>query len=171
MKRIKMGLFLFLLAGIFFIYDGCNSNSNPLSAARNIIGTWTMSTPATVNIKTDFCDFSTMKLMVTQKWNIVFVITSGADENHVNVEMTFATSNSTIVDDCGGMGTGVVPEVSPQFLTGVISSTTLTLWNGTMQFGKFDFISNSMQGTINYTWTSGWSQQVYTDTNAVILRK
>jgi len=170
MKIIKTGLILLSLVGIFFITDGCNSSSNTLSAARNISGTWTMLTPVTVNISNDYLTGDTT-LKVTQKWDIVFVITSGADENHVNVTMTFAVSNSTIIDNNGGLGTGVIPEVSPQYLTGVISSTTLTLYSGTKQFGKFDFISNSMQGTIDYTWTSVWSQREYTDTNAVILRK
>jgi hypothetical protein len=170
-KRMQVGLILFSLAGIVLFNNGCSSKSNPLSAARNIIGTWEMSTPVTVNIATNFCDFVTMQLRVTEKWDIVFVITSGTDENHVNVKMTFAISNSTIVDNCGGLGTGAIPEVSPMFLTGVISSTTLTLYNGSTQFGEFEFISNSMQGTIDYTWTSGWSQRIYTDTNAVILRK
>lgn|GEM_PF-1258358 len=150
---------------------GSNAAAVPLSPARNLAGTWKTTVPVRVNYKTDFCTFGVLQDVSWVPWAVTFVITPGADDNHVIVDMSFQTGTTTIVNDCGGSGTGAVPEVSPMFLTGAISSTNLVLYNGTTQVGNFNFTTDNLTGTFDYTWSMVYTQEEYTATNGFILTR
>ena len=48
-----------LIFGILLIaFSGCEKD-NPLTPARNMVGTWKTITPAKFTYKTDYCDFQT----------------------------------------------------------------------------------------------------------------
>lgn len=160
-----------VLLGTALVAAGCGSDSDgggPLSPARNIAGTWKATAPATVSIETDFCT-ADLSLMVTQNWTVTLEITPGDDDNAVDVQMSFVTSDSQIVSSCGG--TGVVPEVSPMFLTGNVSGTRLELKSGTTPVGTFNFTTDQMTGTLDYSWCIVFCQREYSAPNAVILRR
>jgi hypothetical protein len=142
--------------------------STPLSAARNLVGTWKTSFPTTVYYDTDWCSYDPA-LVASQPWNFTFVITAGQDDNHVNVEMSFGTGAFTVINGCPG--TGIIPEVSPLRFTGTISSSRLLLTSGTQVVGEFNFTSDILTGTFDYTWSAVYSQREYTATNTLILRR
>lgn len=158
-----------VVAVILVLVSGCGgSESGPLSPARNLEGTWKMEFPVTVSFDTDFCT-PTPTLVATQDWNVTWVVTPGLDDNSVFVEMRFATSNSRIVAGCPG--TGVVPEVSPMFLRGNVSGTTLTLRYGSDLVGTFTFTDWNMQGDLDYSFCLLYCQREYTTGRTFILRK
>jgi len=138
----------------------------PLSAARNLAGTWKTAFPVKVYFKTDWCT-DAPRLVASQPWNVTFVITQGQDQNHVDVEMDFTSSGFTVINGCPD--TGIVPEVSPMFYTGLISSSKLLLSKGTMVVGEFNFTTDILTGTFDYAWSSIYSQEEYTATNALTL--
>jgi hypothetical protein len=160
-RALAVSTLLFLTAAC-----GGSEASGPLSPARNLAGTWKTSIPATVYFDTDFCT-DPASLAVTQDWAVTWVITPGATDNAVNVQMTFATSNTQRINGCPG--TGVVPEVSPMFLTGNVSSTTLTLTNGSDPFGTFTFTTDILQGNMDYEWCMVYCQREYTQNRSLIL--
>jgi hypothetical protein len=144
-----------------------------LSAARNLVGTWKAMAPTTVSFSTDSCVNAptAMTLAGTQPWTPTFIITSGADDNHVYVQMSFVSGAYTQADANACSSPIIVPEVSPMFLTGVISSTQLTLYNGSTPAGVFNFTTDILTGTFDYTWTAVYSQREYTATNTMILTR
>jgi hypothetical protein len=161
MTRALAVSFLLLIAAC-----GGSEASGPLSPARNLSGTWKTVAPARVNFDTDFCT-DPASLMATQDWAVTWVITPGATDNAVNVQMSFAASNTQRIDGCPG--TGVVPEVSPMFLTGNISAATLTLRNGSDPFGTFTFTTDNLQGDMDYEWCMVYCQREYTQSRTFIL--
>lgn len=147
--------------------DGDSGAGNNLTPARKLVGTWKAPLPVKVNFETDFCDFGTLSLVLTQMWDITFVITEGIDENHVDVKMTFIPSNTTIVGGCSG--TGVVPEVSPMYLKGTISSSRMDVAYGSTPAGVFNFTTDILTGTFDFTWSGVYDQREYTATNGLTL--
>ncbi|HET8722749.1 MAG TPA: hypothetical protein VFM53_01005 [Anaeromyxobacteraceae bacterium] len=148
---------------------GCGgSDTGPLSPARNLAGTWKMDVPVTVYFDTDFCT-PAPSLVASQAWNATWVITPGLDDNTVYIQMTFSTSNSQILHGCPG--TGVVPEVSPMFLTGNVSAATLTVRNGNDPVGTFTFTDWNLQGDFDYSFCLLYCQREYTQNRSFILRK
>lgn len=145
---------------------GGGSDSGPLSPARDLPGTWKTTFPATVYFATEWCE-PTLSLVASQDWDVTWVITPGANDNTVNIQMTFATSNFQVLAGCPD--TGVVPEVSPMFLTGNVSGTRLTLKHGTEVLGDFDFTSYNIQGDFDYTWCAFDCQREYTTNRSLIL--
>lgn len=149
------------------------SPSGTLPPARNLLGTWKAAAPTTVTFSTDSCGnaLNTMTLAGTQPWMVTFVITAGSDENHVFVQMSFTKGAVTPVAVSACASPILVPEVSPMFLTGVISSTRLTLYSGNTSAGVFTFTTDTLTGTFDYTWTGIYSQREYTAANGMILTK
>ena len=143
--------------------DGAN-----LSPARNLVGTWKTPFPVTVYFKTDWCGSST-SLVASQSWNVTWVITPGADDNTVNIQMNFTASNFQNIAGCPD--TGVVPEVSPLFLTGTVSSAALSLKNGSQAAGDFTFTSDNLQGNFDYPWCAAYCQEEYTQNREFILAR
>lgn len=150
---------------------GADSTSNtPLTPARNLAGTWKTSVPVRVNFQTDFCNFGTLENVEWQNWTVTFVITPGAGDNDVWVDMSFQTGSFTpITHSCPY--TGAYSEPSPMTLTGTISSTNLLLYKGTDQVGNFNFTTDILTGTFDYTYHGVYDQREYTATNAFILMK
>lgn len=138
----------------------------PLTAARSLVGTWKTAFPVTVYFKTDWCGRG-LSLVASQPWNVTFTVTRGQDDNHVSVDMDFTTSAFTTINGCPG--TGIVPEVPPLTFAGLISSSNLVLSRGTKVVGEFNFTTDILTGTFDYTWTAVYSQEEYTATNALIL--
>ena len=158
-----------VLLGVTLVAAGCGGEAGgPLSPARSLIGTWKASAPATVNFETDFCT-ADLSLVASQGWTVSLEVTAGADENSVNVQMTFAAANSQIISGCPG--TGVVPEVSPMFLTGNVSGTRLDVKSGATPVGSFVFTTDHMTGTLDYSWCIAFCQREYTAANAIVLRR
>jgi hypothetical protein len=145
------------------------TDSGPLSPARNLSGTWKTVAPARVYFDTDFCTYpDPAALGVTQDWAVTWVITPGATDNAVNVQMSFGASNTQRILTCSG-GTGVVPEVSPMSLTGNVSSTTLTLFQNGDPFGTFTFTTDNLQGDMDWEWCMVYCQRDYTQNRSFIL--
>ena len=141
--------------------------------ARTLIGTWKAASPTTVTFSTDSCGnvLNTMTLAGTQPWMVTFVITAGSDESHVYVQMAFTKGTITPVAASACSSPILVPEVSPMFLTGVISATRLTLYSGNTSAGVFNFTTDSLTGTFDYTWTGIYSQREYTALNGMALTR
>jgi hypothetical protein len=146
---------------------GCGgSESGPLTPARNLVGTWRTAIPPTVYFDTDFCS-SSLSLVGSQTWDVTWVVTPGADDNTVNVEMGFGASNWRQIAGCPG--SGVVPEVSPISFTGNVSSSSLTLRSGTDPAGTFAFTTDVIQGDLDTTWCMAYCQREYTTDRTLIL--
>ena len=172
MRFSKVCGHLFSIAFILHLSacGGGGGSGTPLSPARNLVGTWKTAFPVTVNFNTDWCNSGTLSLVATQPWNITFVITTGQDDNHVNVEMDFTTGNFTNVGGCPD--TGVVSEPSPMFLTGAVSSSNLVLTNGQgTNVANLNFTTDIMTGTYDYTYTLAYSQEEYTQPNGLTLTR
>ena len=147
---------------------GGGSSDGALSAARDLAGTWKTNLPVSVYFKTDWCT-PAPSLVASQDWNVTWVITPGVDDNTVNVQMNFSTSNFQLIAGCPD--TGVTPEVSPMFLTGTISSSRLTLKMGSQVVGNFTFTNNIMQGDLDYLWCAAFCQVEYTQNRELILTR
>ena len=147
---------------------GGGGNDGALSAARDLAGTWKTKLPVKMYFKTDWCT-PAPALVASQDWNITWTVTPGADENTVDVQMGFSASNFQAISGCPD--TGVVPEVSPLFLTGTVSSSRLTLKMGSEVLGDFTFTNNIMQGDFNYLWCAAFCQVEYTQNRELILTR
>ena len=156
-----------LLAG--GLLSGCSKDDgvSGLTPARNIVGTWKTTFPVKHFIKTDYCSVS-LKDVATQDRMVTFVITE-AGEATVNIQWTYTGSNYTVTDpQCNP--TGYVPDVSPMFLKGTISSTQLTVTESSGRtLGTFNFTTDLMQGTWDDEWCLAYCQEVYTGTNTLKL--
>jgi hypothetical protein len=144
------------------------TDPGPLSPARQLAGTWKTSLPVTVYFDTDFCT-PTPSLVASQQWAVTWIVTPGADDNTVGVRMEFTASGSQVIAGCPG--TGVVPEVSPLFLTGNVSAAELTLRKGADVVGTFTFTSDVVQGDLDYAWCLAYCQTEYTRNRELILRR
>lgn len=169
-KRLKH-LTLAIASVCLLLLYGCGGGGDdgPLSPARQLAGTWKTSIPVNVKFDTEWCNSPAMALAESQDWDVTWVVTAGATENQVNVAMTFARSNRKTIAGCPD--TGVVPEVSPMFLTGNISAATLTLKNAGVPAGTFTFTTDIMQGDFDYKWCAVYCQREYTTNRTFILRR
>src|SRR3989304_8757009 len=68
-------------------------NPTPLTPARNLEGTWKTTFPVTFYIKTDF-ETGELQDVGSEYRTMTWIITGTSDEHVVNVEVSFATSNS-----------------------------------------------------------------------------
>jgi hypothetical protein len=146
------------------------STVNPsLSPARNLVGTWETSLPVKFYIKTDFVS-GILEDVGSQNRSMTWIITSTDNENVVNVEAQFSTSNTQLVD-----GSGYTPDASPMFLQGTISGLTLTLYasdtSADRVVGTFEFTSDIINGTWDDQWSLAYEQEVYTSVNGLTLSR
>jgi hypothetical protein len=112
-----------------------------------------------------------MTLAGTQPWTVTWVITPGADENHVYIQMTFTKGTFAPVTSTACTSPILVPEVSPMYLTGIISSTRMNLYYGTVPAGTFNFTTDILTGTFDYTYSGVYLQREYSATNGMILSR
>ena len=80
-----------------------NPTTNPttspnLSPARDLIGTWETSFATKFYIKTDFATGS-LQDVGSEDRTMTWIITSTSDENIVNVEVHFSTSNQQLTSE------------------------------------------------------------------------
>lgn len=141
---------LSLLALAFItLSSGCDKEDTPdLTPAREIVGTWRMAFPVKFYYETDWCDHSTMQLMLTEMHLVTWVITedsSDPDGNSVKITMNWEESDLEYIQLCMDQ-TGITPDVRPMFLTGTISGAYLTVKKGTNVFGEFSFTTSNMEG-------------------------
>ena len=138
-----------------------------LSPARNIEGTWQTPFPVTFLIKTDFCS-DNLELVASEEREVTMIITERSDYT-VNIELRYTSSNFTVLDSqCDP--TGYVPDISPMYLKGIISSTQLTVMNSEGRvLGIFQFTTDLMEGTWSDLWCAIFCQNVYTEDNQLKL--
>lgn len=144
---------------------GCTSSddSSLLTPARELEGEWSTEFPVTFHIMTDFSSFELVDVGSEDRL-MSFVITTTSDPNVVGVEVSFSSSNRSLI-----VGSGYTPDVSPMFLEGVINGSELTLLSGERVIGVFSFTSDLMMGTWFDSWELAYAQEVYTDVNALKL--
>ena len=142
-----------------------------LTPARNLEGTWKTAFAVKFYIKTDF-ETGELQDVGSEDRTMTWIITGTSKENVVNVEVSFAISNRQLAS-----GSGYVPDVSPNFYTGTISGTRLTLTTGGSTFeeshsvGEFSFTTDIITGTWNDQWSLAYGQEVYTTTNSLTLTR
>ena len=101
--------------------------------------------------------------------DVTWIITAKS-ENEVEIEQRFAYSNRTLIPN-----SGYTPDVSPNWFTGVISSSSLTvierggLFSDDRVVGEFDFTTDNIAGTWDDLWELAYAQEVYTDVKDLIL--
>jgi hypothetical protein len=123
-------------------------------------------------IKTDFETFGELQDVGSENRTMTLTITRTNDENVVDVEVQFTTSNRQLE-----AGSGYTPDVSPMFLMGSISGSRLTLTTGgstlsdSSVIGEFSFTTDILTGTWDDHWSMAYEQQVYTATNSLVLMK
>ncbi|MHB8839612.1 MAG: hypothetical protein ACYC7F_11780 [Gemmatimonadaceae bacterium] len=148
------------------------TSNTPLTPARNLKGTWKTTFPVRMYYQTDFCR-GTKETVGTADWNVTFVITTTADPNVVNVDMSATSSNFQRVNSsCGTGSTGYIPSVWPATLRGSISSTALVAtkaaWGMTYDGS---FTTDLMMGTWNHWECIIYCFGEYTETNQLKLMK
>jgi hypothetical protein len=148
-------------------YEQTTPDSTSLTPARSLEGTWRTTFAVKFYIKTDFETFGELQDVGSEDRTMTWVITATSDENVVDVEVSFTSSNTQLVS-----GSGYTPDVSPMFLSGTISSSRLTLTSSDSRvIGEFSFTTDIMTGTWNDHWSMAYEQQVYTTTNSLVLMK
>ncbi len=120
----------------------------------------------TFRIQTDFRNWPELEEVGSEERMVTWVVTRGSSENTVRIEQRFTVSSRQLVS-----GSGYVPDVSPSFFTGIVSGSRLTVMSGSRIVGEFSFTSDLIQGTWDDSWSMGYTQRVYTDTNALILNR
>ena len=98
----------------------------PLSAARQLEGTWKTPAPVSFYYQTNFCS-NTKQTVASALWNVTWTITAVAGfSNVLDVTMTFSRGSSTSLQStCGNGGNGWVPLVSPTFFRMTVSSSSI----------------------------------------------
>ena len=158
---------MFYYLGVFDEFqalDDSTPEATPLTPARNLEGTWKTTFPVKFYIKTDFETFGELEDVGSESRTMTWVITAASDENTVNVEASFTSSDRQLV-----AGSGYTPDVSPMFLEGVISGTRLTLKTGDRTICECNFTTDIITATWSDHWSMVYEQEVYTGTNSLVL--
>ena len=158
---------MFYYLGVFDEFqalDDSTPEATPLTPARNLEGTWKTTFPVKFYIKTDFETFGELEDVGSESRTMTWVITAASDENTVNVEASFTSSDRQLV-----AGSGYTPDVSPMFLEGVISGTRLTLKTGDRTICECNFTTDIITATWSDHWRLVYEQEVYTGTNSLVL--
>ena len=167
--------FTVTIASLYYlgVFDEFQALSpTPLTPARNLEGTWKTTFAVKFYIKTDFDTFGELQDVGSENRIMTWIITATSDENVVDVEVYFTVSNRQLVT-----GSGYTPDVSPMFLKGTISGKRLTLKTGGSQLsesrtvGEFSFTTDIITGTWSDHWSMVYEQEVYTQTNTLILTR
>ncbi len=131
--------------------------------AGNISGTWTGT--ADFNIATDANTFDgTLEYFGYETREVTWVITS--QSSGFEIEYTYDLISRDLQD-----GSMYVPDVTPTYLTGTLSGSTLTVEMDGRVVGTFAVDGNTMTGTWDDEWAMLYAQRVYTDANSLVLTK
>lgn len=156
MKRcLKIACVMSLAIVLTVVCSGCPFS---LSAARKLEGTWNTPMAVKFNIKTDFRTGGLE--YVGYEYRMVEWKITERTENIVDIEQNFTITQRSLAAN-----SGYVPDVSPNFYTGYVSSTELIVktGNGTA-VGEFTFTEDNLEGTWSDYWAMVYAQVVYTDT-------
>jgi len=171
-QKFLVPLFLILaMVTIYFALEHIPFDSE-LSPARKLEGTWKTPFAVKFYFKNDF-DTGEYQDVGSQDRMITWIITATSDENIVDIEMRFNSSNTQITSS------GWIPDVSPMYYQGLISSSHLTLLGYNVDTGKhdiivgeFDFTAYFIEGTWNEYWELlGFKFGEYTESKALKLNK
>ncbi|MEO0288526.1 MAG: hypothetical protein ABIN00_02710 [candidate division WOR-3 bacterium] len=144
---------------LFFLFSTCTL----LSPVRDIIGIWETTYPVKVYYETDYNNFTgTLEPVAYEYWDIEMKISQTFSSNEVDIEWKYTRSGFTpLVDE-----TGVVPEPSPIHLTGTINGTRIYLSKyDDPAFGELNYLTDLMEGFIDYLYTGVYSQRIYCNPN------
>jgi len=151
-----------LSIALVLLISGCATSE--LSPARDLTGTWKTAFPVNFYIKTDFLT-GNLEEVGSEERMMEWVISPGAGENEVNIDISFIVNNRTLVT-----GSGYTPDIPLMSLKGDVESSSLTLRaNNGRVIGVFSFTSDLMMGTWNDSWSMAYSQEVYTHSNELKL--
>lgn len=154
------------LSALLACGGGDGGGDGGLTPARNLVGTWTTKLPVKMSVETDFCT-DTVSPVGTENWTATWVITPGATESQLNVEMGYVRSGWTLLNGCPGAG--YVVEPSPIFLTATVSSTALTLRRGTRIVGEFTFTTDILAGSFDHEECIVYCQHLHSPPKQFIL--
>jgi len=155
-RNIFAVMFLALLAAAVGSCSGIFP-TEPLTPARSIAGTWTTSFAVPMNYQTDICTGSRQTVMKAT-WTVTWIITAEeGTSNGVDVEMHMSQSAGVPVSGVCSDGVYLyVPEPSPIFLQGTISSSHLQLYNENGAAFDGNLITDNIAGTFG-----AWECQIY----------
>ncbi|RKX78354.1 MAG: hypothetical protein DRP87_06540 [Spirochaetes bacterium] len=171
MKKI---LWLAVFSFILVVIMGCNLFTSLLSPARKITGTWKSTFPITLYYATDEClNVDTITRVGEQKFNITWIIKQSYNLEPNTVDITVYMEEAGDWNYYGSceLFTGAFWD-SEEYYTGVISSTSLTLYDlyGD-KAGDFTFTTDLMQGTLKDIYYNFYSFGWESDVNAYKLIK
>ncbi len=157
MRHPRKALGILLLVPLLGAAGTCSGlfPTEPLSPARSIAGTWTTPFAVPMNYQTDICSGSRQNVY-RASWTVTWIITAqSGTSNGVDVEMHFSSSAGIPVS--GACANPLwVPEPSPMFLTGTISSSHLELYNANGAAFDGNLTTNNITGTFG-----AWECQIY----------
>lgn len=151
--------------------------NNPISHSSSLIGTWKTPTATKFYFRTPSIWNNSLDTVGSEDRMVTLIIKSTSDPNTLWVEETFTYSNRTFISNYYNDYSGYVPDVSPMYYDGKISGDNFTLISPASSnspaytVGNFTVTGNSMTGTWDDLWTQLWTQEVYTNTNALTLVK
>lgn len=163
--RAALGAAL-ITAMLLLAVGGCNidktlgTSAIPLTPARNLAGTWKTFAPVTFYYTSDFCSVNwTKETVAAADWTVTWIITTvPGNENKVNIQMNYARSDERrLTSSCGNRSTGWIPWVSPQFLTGTVSSSALTIHD---TLNDMDYSGAFTPVSLDGTWVH-WECIIY----------
>lgn len=147
MKKFIYSILMIAACG-FLSASFCSKS--PLAVARPLEGTWnTVTTAPTFYYYSDICGsyVRVAKFQMGVQW-----IITARGTNTVDIEMR-RTSTSAITKLASPGCDLYVPLVTPQFLTGIISSSNLLVYDsGGILVGSFNFTTNNITGGFNQSF-------------------
>lgn len=139
----------YFLNSIFFcllwVLTGCSKlfNNNALTPAGKLQGSWVTTLPVTFYYLSDNCG-SAVYRVAKFDWKIRWKITSTGN-NTIDIEWSTVASYPVI--KMTNVSCSYVPVVTPIFLTGIISSSNVQLYQGSKKVGSFSFTTDLIMGT------------------------
>ncbi len=128
-----------------------------------LAGTWVGT--ADFNIATDANTFDgTLEYFGYETRAVTWTIT--AQSGGYEIEYTYDLVSRNLQD-----GSMYVPDVTPIYLSGTLSGSTLTVETDGRVVGTFTLNGNTVTGTWDDDWTMLYRQRVYTDTDGLTLTK
>lgn len=160
--RAALGAAL-ITAMLLLAVGGCNidktlpTSETPLTPARNLVGTWKTFAPVTFYYTSDFCS-DTKETTQAGDWTVTWIITAvSGNENKVNIQMNYARSNERRLPNSCNFSDGWLPWVSPYFLTGTVSGSTLTIHD---TLSDMDYSGAFTSVSLDGTWVH-WECIIY----------
>lgn len=158
-------IFLIIISFTTLLFNSCTL----LSPVRDIVGKWETTYPVKVYYETDYNNLNgTLEPVAYAYWDVSIEITSTFNQNEVDIKFYYTQSDFTpLVQE-----TGIVPEPSPINLKGTIDGTRIYLSKyDDPTFGELNYLTDLMEGFIDYLYTGIYSQRIYSIPNEMKLIK